>query len=72
MENAKDYLLPKEVAEIMGIGIGGVYNLMRSKGFPAIPIGKRRYIIPRAAFMAWFTDPNKLLAYKSVQEQAYE
>lgn len=71
MENAKDYLLPKEVAEIMGIGIGAVYNLMRSKGFPSICLGKR-YTIPKTAFFNWYTDPEKILAYKSIQEQSYE
>jgi len=42
----------EDVALVLGISRGGAYNLMKSKNFPAIRIG-RRIIVPRDPFLRW-------------------
>ena len=41
-----------EVAQVLGISRAGAYNLLRSKGFPTIHIGKRM-LVPKDKFLAW-------------------
>jgi excisionase family DNA binding protein len=41
-----------EVAQVLGISRAGAYNLLRSKGFPTIHIGKRM-IVPKDKLLAW-------------------
>ena len=41
-----------EVAQVLGISRAGAYNLLRSKGFPTIHIGKRM-IVPKDKLIAW-------------------
>ncbi len=52
-------LSAEQVAKIMGIGVHAARKIIRSKGFPAIPIGKR-YIVPADAFYKWFYDPKAI------------
>lgn len=40
MTEEKKVLTPKEVAEYLGIGLAKAYALFRSKGFPALRLGK--------------------------------
>ena len=42
----------KEVAGLLGIGISATYQLVRSKDFPRIQVGKR-IVIPKKAFEQW-------------------
>ena len=42
-----------ELAEVLGIGKNAAYDLVASKGFPAIRINERRIIIPREGLNAW-------------------
>ncbi len=42
----------KDITENTPIGISTAYALMRSKGFPAIAIGKR-YYVTKQAFYEW-------------------
>jgi excisionase family DNA binding protein len=41
-----------DVAQVLGISRAGAYNLLRSKGFPTIHIGKRM-IVPKDKLLAW-------------------
>jgi len=41
-----------ELAELLSIGRNAAYELIKTEGFPAIPIG-RRVIIPAAPLEAW-------------------
>jgi predicted DNA-binding transcriptional regulator AlpA len=40
-----------DVAQVLGISRAGAYNLLRSKGFPTIHIGKRM-IVPKDKLLA--------------------
>ena len=42
-----------ELAEVLGIGKNAAYDLVASKGFPAIRINERRIIIPREGLYVW-------------------
>ena len=41
-----------DIAAVLGISRAGAYNLMNSKGFPTIRIG-RRMVVPRDKFVEW-------------------
>ncbi len=45
-------LTVRDVAAVMGINRAGAYALARSRGFPAIRVG-RRIAIPKAEFIGW-------------------
>ena len=40
------------MADALGISRANAYNLMRSKGFPTLKIGKRM-IVPKDKLIAW-------------------
>lgn len=42
----------KEVASFMKIGINKAYEVVHSKGFPKIKVG-RRIVIPTESFLEW-------------------
>ncbi len=44
-----------QVAATLGISRAGAYNLMRSKGFPTLFIGKRM-VVPKDRLLAWMND----------------
>lgn len=55
MNNAiinKDLLTVKEMGSYLRIGTNAAYNLIHSKSFPVIKIG-RSYRIPKGTFLAW-------------------
>jgi excisionase family DNA binding protein len=52
LEDLPVSLKVEDVALVLGISRGGAYNLMKSKNFPAIRIG-RRIIVPRDPFLHW-------------------
>lgn len=52
-----------EIAEKMGVSENTVYALIKTNGFPSIPVGSR-YIVPRKAFESWFSDPVLIADYK--------
>ncbi len=57
MQNVKNSDLPMtlrvdDVAKILGISRAGAYNLVKSKDFPSIEVG-RRLIIPTKQFLEW-------------------
>ena len=41
-----------EVAAVLGISRAGAYELVRSKGFPALKIGSR-IVVPKEKFIGW-------------------
>ena len=45
-------LSAEQVAQVLGISRANAYNLMRSKGFPTLKIGKRM-IVPKDKLIAW-------------------
>lgn len=45
------YTVP-ELAEVMRIGKGAAYQLVKQPGFPAVKVGKR-VVIPAASFHRW-------------------
>ncbi len=53
----------EEVASILGISRGGAFNLVKSRGFPSIRIG-RRIVIPKEAFFNWMEEKTKEPFYK--------
>jgi len=44
MVDREKMLTPKEVSEIIGIGITNTYKLFKLKGFPKIQIGKKYFV----------------------------
>lgn len=47
-----------DVASILGISKVSAYELVKSKGFPVVRVG-RRIKIPKAAFIEWLDDQSK-------------
>ena len=41
-----------EVAAVLGISRAGAYELVRTKGFPALKIGSR-IVVPKEKFLRW-------------------
>lgn len=41
-----------DVAQALGISRAGAYNLLRSKGFPTVHIGKRM-LVPKDKLLTW-------------------
>ena len=44
-----------EVATVLGISRAGAYELVKSKGFPALTVGSR-IIVPRDKLIAWIDE----------------
>ena len=57
-----------EIANKLGIGENAAYDLIKTSGFPSIPIGNR-FIVPRTAFEIWFANPTMIVDYKRVQNE---
>lgn len=64
-EKESGYIKVDELAEMLGIGISSVYEIINTEGFPAIPHGKKGYIIPRITFMNWLSDPHNIIEYRN-------
>lgn len=54
VEDQREMLTVEEVKQIMRIGTNAAYNLVHSKKFPVIKVG-RTYRIPKASFFTWLT-----------------
>lgn len=48
-----------DVAEVLGISRAAAYELVRSKGFPHMNIGKR-ILIPKDAFLEWIKEQTEV------------
>ena len=48
----------KQLAELMGVSISTVYELMREEGFPTLKIGKR-IVVPKEELRAWISEQVK-------------
>ena len=44
-----------QVAQALGISRAGAYQLMHSKGFPTVRIGKRM-VVPKVQLLKWIED----------------
>lgn len=49
----------KEVAQLLDIGMNKSYELMNSKNFPAIRIG-RKIVVPIKAFDTWLENQSRM------------
>ncbi len=58
----------KEIMKVLGVCESTARQLIKSEGFPAIPIGKTRLRVPRGAFFAWLNDPDRINTYKDRQQ----
>ena len=58
-----------DVAEVLGISRAAAYELVRSKGFPHMNIGKR-ILIPKDAFLEWIREQTEVNDRKSIVRQA--
>lgn len=52
------FISPKELAEILGIDLSNIYELLRHKTIPHVKIGSR-YVIPKEDFLRWIKE-NKI------------
>lgn len=52
MNTAKEMMKPAELAPLLGVSVGRVYQLISSRSIPAIRVGGALRI-PRAAWEAW-------------------
>ena len=50
-------LSPEDVGRILGISRAGAYNLVNSKGFPVLRVGKRLVIL-KDSFIRWIEENN--------------
>ena len=48
-----------DVAEVLGVSRAAAYELVRSKGFPRMNIGKR-ILIPKDAFLKWIREQTEV------------
>ena len=46
------FLNAETVAQLLGISISSMYELMHEKGFPVLKIGSR-LVVPKEKFRAW-------------------
>lgn len=46
------FLNAETTAQLLGISISGMYELMHEKGFPVLKIGSR-LVVPRDKLLAW-------------------
>ena len=44
-----------EVAQVLGISRANAYNLMHSKGFPVLQVGKR-LVVPKDKLLDWIEE----------------
>lgn len=60
---ANETMTIQDLMEVLGISATAAYMLIKDPGFPSIPVGSKQ-VIPRVAFEAWISDPDRLIAYK--------
>jgi len=53
------YSVP-EMATALGIGKNTAYELVNSKGFPALKVGERRIIVPLAGLERWLMEQERI------------
>lgn len=46
-------LSAKHIAQVMGLSVPVVYDLMNSNNFPSIRVGGKRLIVSKQAFINW-------------------
>lgn len=54
-EHVPDILNAQQLAEVLGISKAGAYQILNSKDFPTLRIGKRM-LVPKDKLLAWIDD----------------
>lgn len=54
-EHVPDILNTQQLAEVLGISRAGAYQILNSKDFPTLRIGKRM-LVPKDKLVAWIDD----------------
>ena len=54
-EHVPDILNAQQLAEVLGISRAGAYQILNSKDFPTLRIGKRM-LVPKDKLLAWMDD----------------
>lgn len=54
-EHVPDILNTQQLAEVLGISRAGAYQILNSKDFPTLRIGKRM-LVPKDKLLAWIDD----------------
>ena len=54
-EHVPDILNAQQLAEVLGISRAGAYQILNSKDFPTLRIGKRM-LVPKDKLLAWIDD----------------
>ena len=48
-----DILRAEDIARILRISRQSAYELLNSKGFPTLRVGKKRMMVPKDKFIVW-------------------
>ncbi len=59
----------KEIMTALDICESTARRLIKSEGFPSIPVTKTKIVVSREAFLNWLNDPDKIVAYKDRQSR---
>ena len=54
-EHVPDILNAQQLAEVLGISRAGAYQILNSKDFPTLRIGKRM-LVPKDKLLTWIDD----------------
>ena len=57
-----------DVAEVLGISRAAAYELVRSRGFPHMNVGKR-ILIPKDAFLEWIREQTEVAGERNITHQ---
>ncbi len=56
LQDMPDVLQAKQIKELLGISLAGVYELLNRADFPAIRVTEKRMIVPKSAFIDWLNE----------------
>lgn len=62
--NPKDRIEKSELMKILDVCGDKVDELIKNPYFPSIPLGKKLYVVPRTAFLEWYTKPESIIWFK--------
>lgn len=53
------FLNAELVAQVLGVSVSSVYELMHEAEFPTLRVGNNRMVVPKEKFIAWVTEHTK-------------
>jgi excisionase family DNA binding protein len=53
-ETLSDPVDKRQIARLLGVGIHTVYDALHRGQIPNRRVGRRRYVVPREAFIRWY------------------